>query len=392
MSAFLLVTHGSAGDVLPFVRIGAELRARGHDVTLLTHAPFATLGERGDLEFVAIDTAAQHELTQRDSAALLSAHRPADLRDYYERHGLFDQLRFEVSALADRHRPGGTVLVGRHTSALSVLVAAELLGAPAAWVAVAPVQLMVAPIARAHVRRGLAPGIEAVRGSFRLPPVTDWPAWLTSAPLTLGLWPSWFDRAGVPAPATVRLTDFVTGDGSATGAAVAADPRPLLVTGGTGELLHPRFYPVAIEAAAALDRPVLAVAPRRDLLPARLPSTVEWHARLPFAEVVPRMAAILHHGGIGTAVRAMRAGTPQVVMAHGADRPDNAARLAAHGLARWHPEQDWDPAVVAASLHAAATGPRPPAGGTDDSRGPRLAAEALTALLPLPTATAAGGG
>src|SRR5689334_1514068 len=74
MSGCLLVTHGSAGDVLPFVRIGTELRARGHQGTLLTHAPFAG---RAGLDFVAIDTPEAYERTQRDSARLLAAHRPA---------------------------------------------------------------------------------------------------------------------------------------------------------------------------------------------------------------------------------------------------------------------------------------------------------------------------
>ena len=79
------------------------------------------------------------------------------------------------------------------------------------------------------------------------------------------------------------------------------------------------------------------------MLPARLPSTADWHPRLPFPSVLPQVAAILHHGGIGTAVRALHTGTPQVIMAYGADRPDNAARLAAHEVARWVAEPDWTP-------------------------------------------------
>ncbi|MFC5002177.1 glycosyltransferase [Dactylosporangium cerinum] len=353
MGEFLFVTHGTAGDVLPFVRIGAALAARGHAVTLISHAPYADPARAAGLGFAAVDTVAQYEAGQRRTPDLLAARRPHELRDYYEREGLFAQLRREVDLIAERHRPGRTVLVGRHTSALSVLVAADLLAAPAAWVAVAPVQLLVAPVAAAHVRAGLAPGIDAVRAGLGLPPVGDWGGWLHSPRAVLGLWPAWFDASGPRAAAGVTLTGFVTGDPAPSQPWPVAG-RPLLVTGGTGQLLHPRFYPVALDAVAATGRPALVVAPARALLPARLPSDVDWQPRLPFPAVLPQVAAILHHGGIGTAVRAMRTGTPQVIMAYGADRPDNAARLAARGAARWVPEPDWAPQAVAAHLEAAA--------------------------------------
>ena len=276
MGEFLLVTHGTAGDVLPFIRIGAALTARGHAVTLISHAPYADRARAAGLGFAAVDTAAHYEAGQRRTPDLLAAQRPHELRAYYEREGLFAQLRREVDLLAERHRPGHTVLVGRHTSALSVLVAADLLAAPAAWVAVAPVQLLVAPVAAAHVRAGLAPGIDAVRAGFGLPPVGDWGGWLRSTRAMLGLWPTWFDAAGPRAAAGVTLTGFVTGD-SLTAEEWPVAGRPLLVTGGTGQLLHPRFYPVALDAVAATGRPALVVAPDRALLPARLPSDVDWH-------------------------------------------------------------------------------------------------------------------
>ncbi|MDG6109857.1 hypothetical protein Daura_17710 [Dactylosporangium aurantiacum] len=385
MGDFLLVTHGTAGDVLPFVGIGAALTARGHTATLVSHAPYAGRAEAAGLGFAAVDTVAAYEAGQRRTPDLLAARRPHELRGYYEREGLFDQLRREVDLLAARHRPGHTVLVGRHTSALSVLVAADLLGAASAWVAVAPVQLMVAPVAAAHVRAGLAGGIDAVRAGLGLPAVADWAGWLRSTRAVLGLWPDWFDAAGQRAPAGVTLTGFVSGDDAGPADAVPRD-RPLLVTGGTGQLLHPRFYPVALDAVAATGRPALVVAPSRDLLPARLPSTVDWRPRLPFPSVLPHVAAILHHGGIGTAVRAMRTGTPQVLMAYGADRPDNAARLAARGAARWLPETAWTPEAVAAELSAAAadTGYGARAAGLLDEpedAAPARAARVLEGLL-----------
>ncbi|GAA3457940.1 glycosyltransferase [Dactylosporangium matsuzakiense] len=343
MAVFLLVAHGTAGDVLPFARIGAELAGRGHDVTLISHAPFARHAPYG---FAPIDTEERYRETQAHTPELLAVRRSEDLRRYYDERGLFTEMAREVALLSALHRPGETVLVGRHTSALSVPVAADLLGAPAVWVAVAPVQVMVAPIAAMHARRGLASGIDAVRAGVGLPPVADWPGFLRMP--VLGLWPGWFDAAGVRSKAA--LAGFVCGDED--GGTVALPGRPILVTGGTGQMLHPRYYEVALAAAALVDHPVVVVSPSS--VPAAA-AGFEWYPRLPFPSALPQCGAILHHGGIGTAARALLSGTPQVLLAHGADRPDIAARLARHDLARWLPADAWTPESVADRLWAALT-------------------------------------
>jgi len=52
------------------------------------------------------------------------------------------------------------------------------------------------------------------------------------------------------------------------------------------------------------------------------------------ALVLPLMDAVVHHGGSGTALAAMAAGLPQVVMPQGADQFQNADLLATTGAAR----------------------------------------------------------
>ena len=69
-------------------------------------------------------------------------------------------------------------------------------------------------------------------------------------------------------------------------------------------------------------------------LPPRLPETVKHVDFAPFSQLLPRCAALVHHGGIGTSSQALRAGTPQLVVPHAHDQPDNAARLVRLGVAR----------------------------------------------------------
>ncbi|MGI5212810.1 glycosyltransferase [Plantactinospora sp. CA-290183] len=392
MSLVFLVTRGTAGDILQMIGLAEGLRARAHDVVLMTHAPYAERVAAAGAEFVPLDTDEQYERHLAYTPDLLNLRSPRALREFYDRNGLFAQLRAEIAEMAARHRPGDTVLVGRHGSALSVLIAAELLGAPAAWVALYPSQLITAEVGAHFLMRGLGDDLDHIRAEFGLGPVPDRRAWPRSAGLTLALWPRWFDDAGIRAPADTHLAGFIPGDDAETGSADDAElpgtQRPaVLVTGGTGRMLHAEFYPAALAAVAAAGCTAVVVTPHRDLLPERLPEGVRWVPRVPFTAALPRFDAVVHHGGIGTAMRAMRAGTPQLILAHGLDRPDNAARLAARGLAEWAGPADWAPATTGDLLRRALDdsgfGDRAAAQLADDDPAVavRRAGEALEALV-----------
>ncbi|WP_239161300.1 glycosyltransferase [Acrocarpospora phusangensis] len=351
----LMSTQGTDGDVLPFIRLGGELRRAGHDVTLFSHAPFAERAARAGLDFVAVDTDAGYARHMADTTALIGT-RDLSWADLFRRHGLYGQLAWEVREMAARHRPGDTVLIGRHTSTFSVRFAAELLGAPAVWVALSPSQLMLVGMAVHSCRTQLAPGMDTVRRDLGLNPVTDWRAWFREVDLELGLWPEWFDEAGLRTPARVVRTGFVVPDESPGETLPAAAEellaeRPVLLTGGTSRMQDRGFYEAAVGGCAG--RRVMLVARHADLLPDPLPGGMTWFPRLPFREVVPKVSALVHHGGVGTLTRGLAAGVPQVILADTVDRPDNAARLAGAGLAAWLPSSRWNPGEVSAAVAAA---------------------------------------
>ena len=390
MALFLMATHGTDGDVLPFVRIGRVLRARGHDVALLTHAIYESTACQADLEFVAADTVSEFERNLADTALLVDAHQPGQLREFFERNSLFDQLRLECRELIARGRPGETVLVGRCASDMSILLAAEVLGAPRASIALSPTQLLALAGAAATFQQMAADGVDEIRSEFGLPPVHDWVAWMSRPHIGVGLWPRWFDLAGPMAPYGTLLTGFALPDEDEDATlppeatAILAGPvAPILVTGGTGRLLHERFYQAAVDACRLVDRPALLVVRHRDLVPDPLPDGMVWLPRLPFRTVMPRVAAVVHHGGIGTLARALAAGTPQVILAHDVDRPDNARRLARRRLAEWLPAEQWHASAVAQLLaRALAAGPPAAPSATDPQATIAAVVDAVERLVP----------
>ena len=62
----LFVALGSAGDVFPFIGLGQNLQALGHQVTLLTNSHFEGLIGRAGLEFVELSTEADYQAITTD--------------------------------------------------------------------------------------------------------------------------------------------------------------------------------------------------------------------------------------------------------------------------------------------------------------------------------------
>ena len=376
MRNFALLTHGSRGDIEPFIGLGRLLHDGGHQVTILTHSTYRAQVQAAGCDFVAVDDPAAYERHLRRTEDLV-APRPAEgMSGYYADPGLFydrvsvaggvEQVHREVLALVDIARGGGDrlVVVGRHTSSLSGLIAAELTGALVCLVALSPTQLITAPMAGLHLSRSAAGELNALRARLGLPEIKRWGQWLGTADLITGLWPEWFDAAGTPSPQPIELTDFSLADDTAgeTDSATMAAAAELvdgavLITGGSGRMLSPEFYPVAVAGVAESGRRAVLVTPHADLVPQPLPPSVVHVTRLPFAAVMPKAAAVVHHGGIGTLARALAAGVPQLLLAHGGDRPDNGHRLERLGLARSWTAETWGAEALAEALSHIDEGP-----------------------------------
>ncbi|MCC9168414.1 glycosyltransferase [Pontibacter harenae] len=53
---------------------------------------------------------------------------------------------------------------------------------------------------------------------------------------------------------------------------------------------------------------------------------------LPYASIFHKSSLVIHHGGIGTTMEALRAGKPMLIVPHSFDQPDNALRIERLGV------------------------------------------------------------
>lgn len=149
-------------------------------------------------------------------------------------------------------------------------------------------------------------------------PQSDWPGntVVTGFPF--------FDRKD-NAPPDIDLLRFL-GRGSA----------PIVFTLGSAAVhLAGDFYRESIAAAKLLKRrAVLLVGSDENRPKERLPEDIIAVNYAPHGELLPRAAAMVHAGGVGTTGQGLRAGIPMLVVPFAHDQPDNGARVERMGVAR----------------------------------------------------------
>ena len=90
----------------------------------------------------------------------------------------------------------------------------------------------------------------------------------------------------------------------------------------------------------------------RKQLPSSMPPSIFITNYLPYSEIMSKVAAIVHQGGIGTTAQALRAGRPTLVVPWAHDQPDNAERLRKLGVSRTLPRRRYRAKRVAGELSA----------------------------------------
>ena len=376
----LVVPFGAAGDVHPLVGLGRALRERGHEVTVVTHGWFEPLVRRAGLGFLGYASADEFlALTEVPGTAnVVKAFR------VMVEHAILPLVPRLFALLRDAHEPGRTVVVAQPL-AFAARIAREKLGVPLATVHLHPFFLRSvydpllfpahAPRALkrlAHraidalVDRHVGRALNAFRGGLGLAPVRRVALdWWNSPELVLALFPEWLARRQPDWPPQTVQAGFVLWDaGDATGVPAELDRfldagDPPVVFAAPSWMRHARpFFEGAVEACRLSGRRGILLTRFPEQLPARLPDGVRHFDFVPYRALLPRAAALAHHGGMGNLAFALAAGIPQLVSPIHLDHPHNAALLLELGVAARLTPRAWRPAAVARALDDLLGSPR----------------------------------
>lgn len=402
----LLITLGSAGDVHPFVGLGRALQQRSHRVTLATNAHFRPLIEQAGLAFAELGDEAQfQQLTANPDLW----HPIKGLRTVFEL-GLRPLIRPAYDLIA-REKERGPLLVVSHGIAFGARLAEEKLHIPNITVHLAPLvfrSVHLPPVYQGMpmtswmphwlkrklfqlsdllvIERVMGGPINAVRREMDLPPVKSVLDWWNSPCRIIGLFPDWFAPIQPDWPPQLRLAGFPLYDAPEIHPLPAdleqflnQGTPPIVFTAGSAMRHAADFFHQSALACQRLGRRGLLVSRYPEQLPVDLPPHIRPVMYAPFSQLLPRCAAFVHHGGIGTSAQGLSAGLPALVVPLSHDQFDNAARLERLGVSRTLPRRRYRAPKVAALLNHLLTHPQFAQTG-------RFAAEQFTHTNPLQTA------
>ena len=396
---FTVVALGSAGDINPLFAIALELRKRGHDVLFLSTSEMAARSSEQGLAFAPI-------CSPEDVERTLSHPRLWEARA-----GLGVLWRYlGVPAL----RPTITQLQARFTSAPNanhvVLASALAMGARIAR-ELSSFHLVTAYTSPANLRQVEGPffigdiavptwlprplknlgwkmldrykldpmmrkGLESVRQEWQLPALEGsyLERWMHSPDTGIALWPSWFDNTKHIGQYQAPLqTGFIFLDSpneacapltksealSPTIEAFLKDGLPPLVWMPGSAMRKPQqFFDHAIKVSASLKCRAILLTSDASYAPKHLPKDCLVHPLVSFAHLLTRCQALVHHGGIGSAAAAIRAGIPQLIIASAFDQFFNGHRIETLKLGAWCKSKDADPNTLKTKLQAALNLPK----------------------------------
>jgi len=349
---------GSAGDVHPFLGLALALRERGHCVTFVVVQYFEELVRRHGLEYVQVGT------TEEFLASLNNPNlwNPRTALQHVYESGIRPSMPLQFEALASHYVPGETVVLSSCLG-FGALLAREKLGLPLLTVDLQPAVLWsdIAPpripgvfgpawLQRLFYRIGvkyiidpvMLPSLNAYRRELGLAPIASVPPWWHSPDGVVCLFPEWFCPPQADWPAGVIQTDFPLWDEQADEPLaneverfLAAGDPPIVFTPGSANLHARKFFEVAVDACRRISRRGILLTRFAEQIPANLPPSVRHFVYVPLGPLLPRCAALMQHGGIGTTSQAMAAGVPQLIMALAHDQYDNADRIKRLSIGDW---------------------------------------------------------
>ncbi len=362
----VLANFGSFGDLHPYLGIARELQRRGHTPVIATVPHYREKVAAAGFEFAPVRFA---DITEQPDAAMME--RILHLRtgpEYIIRTLVMPHLR---TAYADAVAAleGASLLVS-HPLSYGAQLAAQARGLPWVSTQLAPFGMISAfdppvipfaplltqlhrmgprlwrpflSLAKSGSRRWVR-AVENLRRELRLPDTgnplfeggaSPWGTLALFSPLLGKPQPDW--------PADTTQTGFVFYDGEEAALPPelerflqAGDP-PIVFTLGTAAVHNPgSFYRESAAAAQRLGQRAVLLVGRggKAHAPGHLPDSLLVAEYAPFSLLLPRAAAVVHQGGVGTTAQAMRSGKPMLVVPWGVDQPDNAERVRRLGIAQ----------------------------------------------------------
>lgn len=369
----ILATFGSYGDVKPFIGMAKELLRDGHDALLIANPHFREAIESEGIPFRPAGT--EEDYLAAATPAIATGNRFHDQGEQIAASRRLFTCMFmnptrETYDIISECRNEASVVIG-HFYAYGARLAAEKHALPYVNAVLSPYwlkgfvkpggpaaffqrlgaasttrfidgQLFTRPMGELRANFGMDPLRQgSMRWMFSAHNLCLMPDWLVDFKLEPGLDATFtgFPQGAEEGDLPPRVSDFLS-----------RHPSPVVFTPGSAVTQARAFFAAALPALQKLGIPGIFLTRAAESLPAELPDTVLHADYVPLELLLGSASALVHHGGIGTAARALEAGTPQLICPRMAEQTENARALTRLGVADTLPFAEVSAETMAAKL------------------------------------------
>jgi rhamnosyltransferase subunit B len=350
----LIATAGSHGDVLPFIALGQEMLVRGHEVVFYANPFIEKYLRNTGMRFVPIGTVEEYLAVWSDT----NGKKPFKAFRHVTSYFLSICLPY-YKAMKQDVLTGETITIG-HPLMFATRFMKETHDVPTATIHLAPVPFRSNTFPSKLLPFWITPNMPNVvknmawsamdnlyfdhnvnkpfnemRHLIGLKPLRKvFRGWMTDADAVIGMFPQWFAVPQADWSAKVIFAGFPQNTHGSDDhlpedvqAFLVAGEAPILFTAGTASAMAEDFFETSIKACVRGKFRGILLTPFNNQVPAHLPDGIVHYSFVPYHLLLPKLAAIVHHGGIGTTSLALHAGIPQLVRPVAYDQFDNANRV-----------------------------------------------------------------
>jgi rhamnosyltransferase subunit B len=357
-------TFGTFGDIHPYIVLAMELQSRGHAPVIATMEIYREMIESAGLEFFPVRPKVPQPQDQ-DSELIEKIMNPRTGPRFLTEEVVFPAVRDSYADLIQAVA-GADLLVTHPASPAGPLVGRKT---GMLWIStvLAPLSFFSAydppvPPYMQWTRRFSVLGprfnkwsLDFMKSSYKAKAVAEFREELGlsdfgnptfegqhSPTLVLAMFSRVFAQPQPDWPPQTRITGFCFYDGRHSlpmpvklERFLEDGPAPIVFTLGSSAVwVAHDFYRESIEAARRLGRrAVLLVGDLRNR-PAELPEGMIAIDYAPYQALLPRCAAMVHHGGVGTTSQGLLAGVPTLIVPFAFDQSDNAEHARRLGTSR----------------------------------------------------------
>ena len=377
----ILSTFGSFGDIHPYMAIAMELQQRGHAPVIATMEIYREKIEGAGLEFAPVRPNIPQPKEQ-DAELIEKIMEPKTGPRFLTEEVIFPAVResyedlmkavAEADLLVTHPAAPAGPLVGRKSGMRwisTVLAPFSFISAydppvPPYWQWTKNISVLGPGVMRFLLNLSKstykAKAVTKFRDELGLPDTGN-PTFegQHSPARVLALFSEVFARPQPDWPPQTRVTGFCFYDGHHEVAVppeltnfLDNGPPPIVFTLGSSAVWVARdFFRESVRAAKLVGRrAVLLIGDERNM-PYTLPEGVIALDYVPYQSLLPKAAAVVHHGGVGTTSQGLLAGVPTLIVPFAFDQSDNAEHARKLGTSRTVYRKNYTAPRVATELY-----------------------------------------